>query len=480
MGVETFLRRNYSFLLLNVLIVPVLAALTYLSILSPGLLAISVVLVNTLPKVEELRRRWRTSEHRDRVKDRTEEFNQELQSFEALFQADILDTEEYGAENLINYTESVIDPGQQIYLPLLYIYLSKKSNFELENHERTTLQKKLQTSLKGVSLVHPTEDDIRLAWGAHQLLCEASRPYTIDPPDKGFMETDCFEERFVHGFLHKEQVISELTSKHEELADYRHTLSQLYDSGKLSKFGIQQALLELEEELSYVLTDKTHYFTLINDDMKDSGVIDDIEENIISTGDDTYTGSFMVNGGMASLVLCVCDESWETKEFYEKFIKEPYERCQTDGVLSIHRAKFEGGTIFKQQYEETEPTGNILRAIKSRNLLTTGEVAATMNLREKLIESHLSTDELLSVLPLNLFLPDLPSTKKEILIEKNEKIKQKFGIQQLTDWANPNYTAEEIGQHLHQQYFPEDSEDEWVENTEKIISEAEDINQALS
>ena len=480
MGVTTFLRRNHSFLFLNVLIVPILAALTYFSILSPGMLAVSVVLVNTLPKVEELKRRWETSEHRDKVKERTQWFNQELESFEALFQDDILETEEYGTENLVNYAESAIDSTEQIYLPLLYIYLSEKSNFELENHERTTLQKKLQTSLKGVSLVHPTEDDIRLAWGAHQLLCEASEPYTIDPPDKEFMETDCFEERFVHGFLHKEQVISELTSRHEELADYRHTLSQLYDSGKLSKFGIQQALLELEEELSYVLTDKTHYFILINEIMNDTEIIDDIEEAVVSEGDDVYTGSLMLNGGMTSMVLCVCDVSWETEEFYEQFVKEPFESYHADGVLSVHRAKFEGGSIFKQRYEETEPSGNILRGIESRNLLTTGEVAATMNLKEKLIESYLSTDELLSVLPLNLFLPDLPSEKKERLIENNEEIKQKFGIQQLTDWANPNYPAEEIGRHLHQQYFPQDTEEKWIENTEKIVSEAKNVSKALS
>lgn len=103
-----------------------------------------------------------------------------------------------------------------------------------------------------------------------------------------------------------------------------------------------------------------------------------------------------------------------------------------------------------------------------------------MNIREKLIESHLSTDELLSVLPLNLFLPELPSAKKEKLIENNEDIKREFDIEQLTDWAHPNYPAHEIGLYLHREYFPDDSKDEWIKNTEKIIAEAKNVNEALT
>lgn len=480
MGITTFLRMNQAFLFINILIVPILAALTYLSILSPGLLAASVVLVNILPKVEDLKRRWETSEHRDEVKKRTEKFNQELRTFEERFQDDILETGKYGTENLINYTESVIDAEEKTYLPLLYIYLIEESDFELENHEITTLQKNLQTTLNGFSLIHPTDEDVRLAWGAFQLLCDGDEPYDLNPPNEEFLETDCFQKKFVHGYIHKEQVISKLTSQHEELSEYRNTLSQLYDSGKLSKFGIQQALIELEEELSYVLTDKTHYFVLMNELQQDTEIKDDIIESVESDGNDVYTGSLNLSGGMYSLLLCVCEESWGTSEFYERFLKEPYERYPDDGFLTVHRAKFEGESVFRKRYENTDPSPNVLRGIQSKNLLTTGEKAATVNLREKLIESHLSTDELLSVLPLNLFLPDLPSDKKEILVENNEEIKRKFDIDQLTDWAYPNSNPEEIGGYLNREYFPEDSEDEWIENAEKIIDEAKSVEEALS
>jgi len=450
MGVSTFLRQNSVYLILNIVLVPVLAALTYLSILSPGILAVMVVLVNIIPRYDELLQRWQSAENRDQLRERTAEFNETLQSFESKFSEDFLELKKFGSENVINYAESVITKEEQIYLPLLYICLEEEADFDLKNHERTSLTQKLQASLQRFSLVRPTDSDTRLAWGAYQLLCGRSEPYDLTPPNKSFMDTDCFQKRFIHEYVHKEKVISQLTAQHEEEAEYRNTLAQLYDAGKLSKFGIQQALIGLEEELNYVLTDKTHYFILINEIQNDTEIIEDIKEAIQAEGDEVYTGSMMVNAGMSSLTLCVCDESWETKQFYEKFVKEPFEKHQSDGVLSIHRAKFEGGSIFKQRYKESEPSGNILRGIEARGLLTTGEVAATLNLRDKLIESHLSTDELLSILPLNLFLPNLPSNKKQKLIRNNEDIKAEFGIDRLTDWAHSNYTAEEIGRYLQQ------------------------------
>lgn len=480
MGVATFLKQNYIFLLLNIVLVPLLAGLTYLTILSPAQLAILVVLANVLPKYENIIRRWRSAENRDQLSKRTAEFNQVLASFEERFVDDFLELRELGSENLINYAESAITTEENIYLPLLYIYLREDSDFELKNNERTSLTQKLRMSLRRFSLVHPNETDLRIAWGAYQLLCGESEPFALASDDDAFMEADCFEEKFVHEYLHKEQIISRLTSRHEEEAEYRTTLAQLYDAGELNKFGIQQALIELEEELNFVLTDKTHYFILINEIQNETEIVDDIKEAIIAEGDDVYTGSLMLNAGMISLTLCVCDESWETEEFYEKFVKGPFEKHYADGVLSIHRAKFEGGSIFRQRYETSEPSEQILRGIESRGLLTTGEVAAALNLREKLIESYLSTDELLSVLPLNLFLPELPSEKKEKLIESNEEIKGEFDIAQLTDWAHSNYTAEEIGRFLHREFFPEDSEEVWIENTERIIEKAKQVDAALT
>lgn len=480
MGVGTFLKQNFVHLFLNIVLVPILAALTYISVLSPGMMAILVVSANILPKYEDLMQRWQSAENRDQLRERTAEFNHVLKSFEAKFTDDFLELKELGSENLINYAESAIAREEKIYLPLLYIHLREQTDFTLKNHELTSLTQKLQMVLQRFSLVQPKETDVRIAWGAYQLLCGESEPYNLTPPDDEFMETDCFEVRFVHEYLRKQHIISRLTSQHKEEAEYRNTLAQLYDAGKLSKFGIQQALIELEEELNYVLTDKTHYFILINEIQNETEIIDDIKDAVLDEGDDVYTGSMMLNAGMTSLTLCVCSNSWETDEFYNKFVREPFEKHQADGVLSIHRAKFEGGSIFKQRYEKSEPSGNILRGIESRGLLTTGEVAATLSLQEKLIESYLSTDELLSVLPLNLFLPDLPSEKKERLIENNEEIKERFSIDQLTDWANPNYTAEEIGRYLHREYFPDDPKHLWIKNTEKIIEEAKQVDAALT
>ena len=99
-----------------------------------------------------------------------------------------------------------------------------------------------------------------------------------------------------------------------------------------------------------------------------------------------------------------------------------------------------------------------------------------MNLKEKLIETYLSTNELLSVLPLNLFLPHLNIEKKNIL---NEEIKKKFGISKLTDWANPSYTEKEIAEFIRNNYFPSDSLDEWIKNVNEIIMKSKNVKDVI-
>ena len=118
--------------------------------------------------------------------------------------------------------------------------------------------------------------------------------------------------------------------------------------------------------------------------------------------------------------------------------------------------------------------------MQNTSIFVTGEQTSIVSLQEELIESHLTTDELLSVLPLNLFLPDLPSEKKKTLVEHNEEIKEKFEVSNLTDWAFTNYTPEEIGSYLQQNYFPNDSETEWIENAKMIVEKSENISESLS
>jgi hypothetical protein len=218
----------------------------------------------------------------------------------------------------------------------------------------------------------------------------------------------------------------------------------------------------------------------MNEIQKETEIKDDIEEAVSADERPLYAGSLNVGGAMYSLLLCVSDDDLSTEQFYDRYVRDAYERTNRDGWLSIHRAKFEGNPVFEKRYAQSKPNASVKRGMSSRNILTTGEQAFTVNLREEFIEASLTTDELLSVLPLNLFLPDLESEKKEILMENNEDIKEQFEIRHLTDWANSNYTIEEIGKYLQQEYFPEDDPEFWNQNAEKIVEEASDVQDALS
>lgn len=481
MTVKTFLHENVLFVTIHFTLIPLLAVLTYFSYLPPLALAIGVIALNVLPHYDGLQQRWKTAKHRSRIQKRTANLNAELAAYDEYFQHDLFVLSDYAGDNLVEYIEDSLSPNQRNHLVPLLIYLLEECEFAFENHERTTLKETLRNELHGFSLVDPSTENLQQAWIVYQLLCtHETSSLTMSLPDAEFIQSECFRERFVRPYLQKEKVIAELTSKQKELAEYRMTLSKLYEDGKLNKFGLQQVLADIEVDSAMVLTDQTYFFILINELQHDSSIKEDITDAVEMDGHIIYKGLLGVSGGMYSLLLVVCDEQLSSPEFYAEYIEAAYSVVESDGWLSIHRAKFEGERVFKKKYRTKEPSVNARKGMKTTNVFISGEQSSTVGLQEELIESYLTTDELLSVLPLNLYLPDLPSEKKERLIQNNESIKERFGISHLTDWAHSNHTPEEIGRYLQEAYFPEDSADEWIQHAEQIVIQAGEVSEALS
>ena len=274
-------------------------------------------------------------------------------------------------------------------------------------------------------------------------------------------------------------MISELTTERQEIRNYKQTLSRLYREGKLNQFGIKQIVSGLKAEIKTARTDKTHFFFFMNQLQRESDIKSNIRSSIERAGGSTYRTKFDIENSYYSTFMAVVDGDKELEAFHEAHIEPHYKETETDGWLSVHKVKLEG-SILKRRYEETQPSDNAKRAIARTNILSEGQEVVTLDLEDKLIESYLSTDELLTVLPLNLFLPDLASEKRDILIENNEEIKTEFSISKLTDWANPTNPPSEIANFLQSNYFPKDSKKEWEENVGRIIDRAKEINQALN
>lgn len=69
------------------------------------------------------------------------------------------------------------------------------------------------------------------------------------------------------------------------------------------------------------------------------------------------------------------------------------------------------------------------------------KTGVSINITELYMESlkdEINVDEILSNIPFNIFVPDIPESRKNFLISNYENIKNRFNINRLADWANIN------------------------------------------
>lgn len=443
-----------------------------------------------LPKLEEAYDRTKEKCALDK---KITSFNDILHKFEDRFAEDFLDLDKTEREeNLVPYCWDAFDDGLHRWVFL--VFLQQSEEYNLKRGDMPDFNRGRKEFTDKFNFHDPSEHDLKLAWGVYQILCTDSSNIRLDGyTDQSFLHDSCFQEQFIQEYVDKKRVISELKEQKEEAEkekaaaeDYRETLAQLYEQGKLDKYGIREALGNLEEHIEEVIPDKTHYFILLNKVQEGN----DLEERLVETlqrqdidvfnHDQTYFRIGMEDGyGAFRGIIAVSEEDYPSKEFYNQFIQDHLEDVDSEGYLSVHKAEFRDKAIIEDTYRQREPSFGEIQSLKARQILTTGQEKRKIAIRDELIENYLTTDQLLSVLPLNLFLDNLDSDKKNVLIENNEDIKEWADIERLTDWANPPKTTEEIAEYIQKNYFPEDTVDYWEENVLQIQSRAEAVRDAV-
>lgn len=481
MAIGKFIWRNRWWVLVYLIAIPALTLLTRLNRVPSQLLLATIPLLAIFGQYNTIQEKFGTFKKNRRIERRQKKFNKILRKFESRFEDSFLNFK--GAEpseNLIDYCDDVFTEEYEQYLHVFYVYLAEEAEFDLNHFERNSLDDSIISFCRDFDLRNPTNETIQTAWGIYSVLCTSSTEISFDDASPDVFDYECLDERFIRKYVEKEKLITELTSERQEIRNYKQTLSKLYRNGELNEFGVKQMLSDFEDEIKTTRTDKTHFLILMQQlQYDDSDIRSQIKESVKSDGDSTYNVGFDISNSYYSSFLAVVGGDEDISEFYQAHVEPYYEETEDDGWLSVHKAKFEG-SILERRYEETQPSDNAKQAIARTNILAEGQEVVKLSLEDRLIESYLSTDELLTVLPLNLFLPDLSSKKRETLIQHNEEIKKKFNISELTDWANPSHPPSEIANHLQSTYFPEDSPQEWEQNVQTIMRGASEVNQALN
>lgn len=462
--------------------------LLFFKIGSPRLLAVLIIFSTLASNYKETIGTISKIRKRRKKRERVKKCNEVLSNFQTFFVKNFIEFPEniQPRENLIEYVREVILPDS-IFFDLFLLYLKEREPIKLDFKEKDHLARGLKERIKEFNLRNPNERDTKLGWGFYNIFCKKNKNFELEGVDKSdFFEDDCFKEKFIRKYVSKERFISEITSQKESLKDYNETLTRLYRMGKLNKFGIHKIISSIDEEkLERVLMDKIHYFILWN------GFYDSFEEKVYESltekRREVYRGHFSLREklkdrreeGHLTLFLVILGEDIKIQRFYEEYLEEIYNNTKKNGWLSIHKAKFEGEYVYKEKFGSSPPTEGMKKALSAKNALVTGQKIIKIDIKQRLIDSYLTPEQLLTVLPLNLFLPNINSKKKEILIENNEDIKKEFGISKLTDWANTTAKTEEIAKYLEENHFESDEVGFWVKKVRKIKKKASEIQEAL-
>lgn len=173
----------------------------------------------------------------------------------------------------------------------------------------------------------------------------------------------------------------------------------------------------------------------------------------------------------------------------EQYYKSPQEFLEKEILPAIPESKKFEGFVAVMPLEMTEvasyPSSDeaahqsdlVRSSFESLNYLQTGFPWSAMDIVIESLKSDIGISELLSIIPFNVFVPDLAEEAKDCIIEYYEEIQEKFDVKTLFDWADVNYQS--LGRELHS--LPCGGvlkEVEWLEAAEKIVSYADRLSES--
>lgn len=149
----------------------------------------------------------------------------------------------------------------------------------------------------------------------------------------------------------------------------------------------------------------------------------------------------------------------ESKKFEGFVAVMPLEMTELASYPSVDEAVYISNDLIKSSFE-------------SINYLQTGFPWSAIDVVIESLKSEIDILELLSIIPFNIFVPDLKEEAKDCIIGHYERIQEKFDVKTLFDWADVN--PESLRKEL--QSLPCGSiitKDEWIKVAKGIVYGAE-------
>lgn len=263
-----------------------------------------------------------------------------------------------------------------------------------------------------------------------------------------FQDEDSVEEyrsvviEFLQKYGRTEDIGMVLLNELQQAREFKNTLAELVARGKINTKTInRQAVRQINDRLEErgIATTKFIVFS------RRFQYNDQLEESIekfphIKMGRKYPSEGFPEEFGTMRMYIVYPEERFiSASEFYESEI-EPYLSEDIlleydDAFAAVMPLEITDFKMYPSRGEASE-TELVSGSLDSLEYLITGSSEDLNTVITEVLMNEIEISDILSIIPFNVFVPELSRREKEIIINNYDHLKSKFGINSLFDWAD--------------------------------------------
>jgi len=229
----------------------------------------------------------------------------------------------------------------------------------------------------------------------------------------------------------KDLTFFEIREKLYQSENLRQTLIRLIKDGEFLNWGITRESLErlekdLKKEISYSQT-----FLIIGDNLPEK-LKTYLTEQPGFTGWAPVVRNIPLQGRYSGYIVRPNERFINAKEFLKKIKK--FSKKSEEMVVFIVPLDFINSESYIFPANQSFKSENIQRSFEAVEWFKSGYIVSDADLWCAITRSTITPDELLSVIPFNIFCQGILPCEQEFFIKNYKEVKEKYGINKLTEW----------------------------------------------
>lgn len=243
----------------------------------------------------------------------------------------------------------------------------------------------------------------------------------------------------------------EIKDKLKQSENLRYTLIKIIKEGKLSNWGISnETLRKLEDDLQKRIDYSKVYLVLGN--KIDGNIKDYLKAQPGLTGWAPFTRNIPYTGKFSGYIVKPKDRYKSAKKFIEKLKTLANEK--EEKIIFVIPIDFLNCESYVLPNNQSFKSTNLKECFDAISWFRTGYEFSDTDLWNAISKSEITPDELLAVIPFNIFCEGILPCEQDFMIKNYDYIKEKCGINKLTDWMKYKDNPEVIADYLLEKGHP--------------------------